>query len=250
MVAVNQQPIWLPEKKYYEYSYHKFFNPEVEYDSWIPWDQWNYPKKDLLRFDHIIGQQLEHIRDKRVLDIACHLGYLSLFCLHNGADYVTGTNVRDRELSIAKEVVGLAGYKNVEFKNSNIYNIEEFNKLCNSHDTVLLSGILYHINNHYQILKTVADSSAQTIIIESKLNDSINIGDNPIINWKFEDVAESTLGFEENQQKTFVGVPNHKWIEKALHQLGFNIIYNEIFEFIDPNGTLSKRCVVVGQKSY
>jgi 2-polyprenyl-3-methyl-5-hydroxy-6-metoxy-1,4-benzoquinol methylase len=249
MTTVNQKPVWLPDKKYYEYSYHKFFNPEVEYDFWTPWDQWNYPTRDLLRFDHIIGQQLEHIQDKRVLDIACHLGYLSLFCLHNGASYVTGTNIRDRELSIAREVVGLAGYKNVEFKNSNIYNIEEFDKLCNSHDTVLLSGILYHINNHYQILKTIADSSAQTIIIESMLNDSINIGDNPIINWKFEDVAVSTLGFEDNQQKTFVGVPNHKWIEKALLQLGFNIIYNEIFEFTVANGTLSRRCVIVGQKS-
>ena len=248
MEIVNQ-PSWLPDKKFYEYSYHKIFNPEVEYNSWTPWDQWNYPEKDLLRFDHIIQQQLVHIQHKRVLDVACHLGYLSLFCLHNGASYVTGTNIRDTELSIANEVIDLAGYTNYKLLNSNIYNNNEFSKLCNLHDTVLLSGILYHVNNHYQILKTVADSSAQTLIIESMLDNSIDIGTNPIINWKFEDVSNPTQGFERNQKTTFVGVPNHKWIEEALLQVGFKIIYNKLFEFTTSSGMLSRRCVVVGQKS-
>jgi hypothetical protein len=244
----NQHVAWLPDKKYYEYAYHKFFNPEVTLDSWVPWDQWEYPERDLLRFNHIIGQQINHIQNKRVLDVACHLGYLSLFCLHNGASYVTGTNVRDKELSIAKEIIELAGYTNYELLNSNIYNIEEFCKLCNLHDTVLLSGILYHINNHYQILKAIADSTAQTLILESLLSDSVDIGNHPIINWKFEEVSEPTQGFEENQRQTFVGIPNHKWIEIALLQVGFKIIYNEIFEFTKPNGVLTKRCVLVGQK--
>jgi len=169
--------------------------------------------------------------------------------LHNKASYVTGTNVRDRELAIANEIGKLAGYTNFEFLNSNIYNSEEFSKLCNQHDTILLSGILYHINNHCQVFKTIADSSAQTLIIESMLDDSIDIGSDPIINWKFEDVKNSVSGFENNQQKTFVGIPNHRWIEKAMAQFGFNIIYNEIFKYNRPNGTLSKRCVVVGKKS-
>lgn len=242
-------PSWLPDKKYYEYSYHKFSNPEIAYDSWTPWAQWNYPERDLLRFDHIIKQQIDHIQDKRVLDVACHLGYLSLFCLHNKASYVTGTNVRNIELNIANEITELAGYTNFKFLNSNIYNVEEFSNLCNQHDTILLSGILYHVNNHCQIFKTIADSSAQTLILESMLTDSIDIGSAPIINWKFEDVSNSTSGFEENQQKTFVGIPNHKWIEVAMVQFGFDIIYNKIFEFTKPNGKLTRRCVVVGTKS-
>lgn len=242
-------PSWLPDKKYYEYSYHKFFNPAVTYESWTPCDQWNYPERDILRFDHIVGQQINYIQNKRVLDVACHLGYLSLFCLHNGASYVTGTNVRNTELAVANEVATLAGYTNFEFLNSSIYNSEEFYKLCNQHDTILFSGILYHINNHCQIFKTVADSSAQTLIIESMLTDSIDIGSTPIINWKFEDTTISTLGFEDNQQKTFVGIPNHRWIEESMLHFGFNIVYNKIFDFTKPDGKLTRRCVVVGTKS-
>jgi 2-polyprenyl-3-methyl-5-hydroxy-6-metoxy-1,4-benzoquinol methylase len=248
MATKKQQQPWLPDKKYYEYSYHKFFNPEVEFDSWQPWDQWQYPDRDLTRFDHIIGQQLDHIRGKRVLDVACHLGYLTLFCLHNQASYVTGTNIRETELAIAREINSLAGYTNFEFLNSNIYNIDEFKNLCNLHDTVIVSGLLYHINNHYQILKTIADSTAQTLILESTLDNSIDLGGNSIINWVHENTDDPTNGFEDDQSITFVGVPNHKWIEKALVQVGFKIIYNKIYEYTRTSGTLSRRCVVVGQK--
>jgi 2-polyprenyl-3-methyl-5-hydroxy-6-metoxy-1,4-benzoquinol methylase len=244
----DQNPSWLPNKKYYEYAYHKFFNPEISYIDWTPWDEWTYPDRDLLRFDHIIGKQIAHIQNKRVLDVACHLGYLSLFCLHNRAAYVTGTNIRDRELSIATEVAQLAGYNNYEFVNSNIYNLDEFYKLCNTHDTVLLSGILYHINNHYQLLKTIADSSAQTLILESSIENAIDIAEYPIVNWKLENTDISTSGFEDNQSTTFVGIPNHKWIEQTLKQLAFKITYNEIIEYSNPMGRRVKRCILIGQK--
>ena len=244
----DQNTIWLPDKKYYEYAYHKFFNPEVNYANWTPWDEWNYPERDLLRFDHIIRQQVAHIQNKTVLDVACHLGYLSLFCLHNGAKQVTGTNVRDKELSIAKEISQLAGYTNCEFLNSNIYNLEKFYKLCNAHETVLLSGILYHVNNHYQLLKTIADSSAQTLILESSIQHAIDLAEYPIINWRMENTDISTSGFEDDQSITFVGIPNHKWIEQALRQLGFKLTYNEIIEYNDPSGRRTKRCILVGQK--
>lgn len=243
-------PTWLPDKRYYEYAYHKFFNPKVTYNTWNSWDEWHYPEKDLIRFKHIIGDQLDHIQNKRVLDVACHLGYLSLFCLHNNASYVTGTNVRDRELEIADEVGKIAGYNNLEFINSNIYHTEEFLKLCNSHDTILLSGIIYHINNHYQVLKTIADSSAQTVIIETDLHKAINLGSNPIINWIVEETGLWSEGFEENQTTTFVGVPNRQWIEQSLLQLNFTILYNKKFEFIDNNRISRDRCVIVGQKNF
>jgi len=248
MVKVNE-PTWLPDKKYYEYAYHKFFNPSVEYQTWQPWNEWTYPERDLIRFHHIINQQLDYIQKKRVLDVACHLGYLSLFCLYHGSSFVTGTNIRERELSIAKEINTIAGYNNFNFIDSDIYNIEEFANLCNRHDTVLLSGILYHINHHYQVLKAIAESSADTVIIESCLHNSITLGNSPIINWTFENVFDSVSGYEKNQSTTFVGIPNHQWIEKALLQLKFHIVYNEIFDYKRVDGTVKKKCVIVGKKS-
>jgi ubiquinone/menaquinone biosynthesis C-methylase UbiE len=241
-------PAWLPDKKYYEYSYHKFFNPDVEWKNWTAWDQWTYPDRDLMRFGHIIGKQIQHIKNKRVLDVACHLGYTSLFCLHNDARYVTGTNVRDFELSIAREVTGLAGYSNCNFVNSDLYNLAEFASQCDDHDTVFLCGILYHVNNHYEILQTVAKSRAQTLILESDLSNAIDLGLNAIVHWKSEPTADSTSGYEKNKNSTFVGVPNQRWFEYALQSLGFSIAYNHIIEFSKPNGIWTRRCIMVAQK--
>jgi len=241
-------PEWLPDKKYYEYSYHKFFNPTVEWKDWNPWDEWTYPDRDLVRFEHMIGKQLQYIKNKRVLDIACHLGYTSLFCLHNGASYVTGTNIRDFELSIAREITGLAGYSNCDFVFSDIYNQSEFANQCNDHDTVLLSGILYHLNNHYEVLQTVAKSRAQTLILEVDLSNAIDLGMNAIINWSSEPTAESTNGYEKNKSSTFIGVPNQRWIEWALQSLDFKITYNQIMEFSKTDGIWARRCVIVAQK--
>lgn len=239
---------WLPDKKYYEYAYHKFFNPEVNYTDWKPWDEWSYPDRDLLRFGHIVKQQLPHIKDKRVLDLACHLGYISLFCLHNNAEFVTGTNVRDRELGIANEICSLAGYSNFNFVNSDIYDLDELSTLCNNHDTIMLCGIIYHVNNHYQLLKTIANSSASCVIIDSLLDNSIESGTLPIISWQHELTNISVNAFENNKSSSFVGIPNHKWFEKALVDLNFKIVYNDIFTYMDTRGQFSKRCVITAIK--
>jgi len=239
---------WLPNKKYYEYAYHKFFNPEVTYDKWQPWDQWTYPDADVLRFDHIINQQLSHITNRRVLDIACNLGYISLFCLHNNAEFVTGTNVRNRELSIADEICTLAGYSNYKFINSCIYNLNELLDLCNTHDTVVLSGIIYHINHHYQLLKTIADSSASCIIIETQFDNAIDIGTTPIISWSRENTQISSNGFEPGKDTTFIGTPNRRWVEQALIDLNFKISYNKTIEYSKVEGRFTQRGILTAIK--
>ena len=239
---------WLPDKKYYEYAYHKFFNPDTEYLNWQPWDQWTYPDRDLLRFKHIIHDQLPYIQDKKVLDVACHLGYLSLFCLHNNVSYVTGTNVRDRELFIASEICTLAGYDNFKFLNSDLYNLEEFKTLCNSHDTVILSGIMYHINNHYELLQTIADSSAQHIIIESQLDHDDPDPLKPYMRWRHENTQSSVNGKFRDKDNCFVGIPNRKWFEEALVDLNFKIVYNEVIEYAKPDNTFTTRCIITAER--
>ena len=198
---------WLPDKKYYEYAYHKFFNPTAEFSSWIPDNNWRYPDRDIIRFHHTIFDQLEYIKDHRVLDVATHLGYLTLFCLHNQATHVTATDVRLRELAIAKEICSLAGFKNFQMLNSDVYDLIEFRELCNKHDTILLSGIMYHLNHHYTFLHTIADSYIKNIAIETKFfEDQYN--DQPCIQWMNELSVHSTNGFFLCNDELFVGWPN------------------------------------------
>jgi SAM-dependent methyltransferase len=239
---------WLPDKKFYEYAYHKYFTPEVEYNTWEPWSEWDYPERDIMRFEQIIKNQTEYIQNKRVLDIGCHLGYISLFCLHNRATSVTGTNVRERELSISREICELAGYSNFDFIHSDIYNINEFKNLCNQNDTVIISGVMYHINHHYSVLQTLADSSAKYVIIESQLDGVDNDTDIPYMRWQYEDALDSGNGLHRNNLKSFVGTPNRRWFEDALADLNFKILYNSTIDYITPSGRPTKRCIITATK--
>ena len=241
---------WLPHKKYYEFAYHKYFNPEVVYDQWEPWDEWDYPDRDLLRFKHIIAEQIKYVSNKKVLDLACHLGYTSLFCLHNGAESVTGTNIRDKEIQISNEICTYAGYKNFKFLNSNLYNKKELKKLCNNHDTIYFTGVLYHLNNHFEILETLCQSKARTIIIESKvpMNNYEYDCEDPLILWDNEDTSKSYNGWYYQEPVAYVGIPNTCWIIEALKNLGMEIVYNKSIEYRKSNGKMTRRTIITANK--
>lgn len=237
-------PDWLPDKKYYEYAYHKFFNHDIDYQNWQPWDEWTYPDRDILRFTHIIGNQLNHIRHKRVLDVACHLGYLTLFCLHNEAAFVTATNIRSRELSIAQEVLALTYHTNYALLLSDLNDETCFRDLCNQHDTILFSGIIYHISNHYEKLKSIYQSSADTLIIEGKQPDILGC----CVQWMHESSDDPCNAFDKNKSTAFVGMPTNTWVESALIDIGWSIVYNETVSYTKPDHTPTQRYIITAKK--
>jgi len=104
------------------------------------------------------------------------------------------------------------------------------------------------VNNHYEVLQTVANSRAQTLILESDLSNAIDLGMTAIVHWYSEPTAESTNGYKKNKSSTFIGAPNQRWIERALQSLDFKITYNQIMEFSMPNGIYARRCTMVAQK--
>ena len=243
-------PTWLPDKKYYEYIHHKFFNLnlDVKWETWKPWDEWTYPDSDIIWLSHVIGNQIPYLKNQRVLDVGCSLGFISLFCLHNGASYVTGIDVRDELLDLAREVNGLAGYSNHEFKNINVTQHQQILDLCNKHDTVMLAGILPVITDHYGLLRVIAESTARTVIIDSG-NTNIFGNTYPVVEWRELSTTHFRGPYQNTSPKLFVGTPNQKWIERALIDLKFKIVYNKIFNFIEEDGTINSHCVLVGIKS-
>ena len=235
----------LPDKKYYEFIYHKFFNPTVSYTEWKPWDQWDYPEKDLIRFKHIIVDNIDYIKDLKVLDVACHLGYLSLFCLHTGSKYVTGTNVREREIDLSQELCTIAGYNNFKFINLNLYDFVSMTTQLNQHDTVLLSGILYHVNNHYQLLEYITNSNIKNIIIESEVTDN---NDQAIVNWVHENSEHRVNGFYNDLEELYVGIPSLKFLTELLRYFKWDIKSSVSFPFSSSTNRLHQRAVVVATR--
>ena len=124
---INSIKKQLPDKKYYEFAYHMFFNKqfdnlEKQWQSWEPWEIWDYPIQDLNRFDNIIIKNIDKISGKNILDIGCNLGYLSLFCLHAGCNDIQGIDVRKNKLNIANFICTKAGFLKSEYISPNVSN--------------------------------------------------------------------------------------------------------------------------------
>jgi len=234
---------FLPNIKYYEYAYHKWFsdNP-VEWDSWKPASpEWDYPDQDVTRFSKIIGENVDIIKGKRVVDFACHLGYIGLFCLHNQAQFVTGTNVRQNCLNIADEICFRAGYNNYSFVNSNIYDYAKTTELCNNADTAILAGIFYHLHDHYGVIESITRSTVKNIIIETTNIET----DKPVVEWRV--IKESDVsGFSGvSVDLHYEGKPSDKWIEDIMHFFKWNLQTKDHFIMPDNHPANSKRSVLV-----
>lgn len=226
-IQIQQQ---LPDKKFYEYVYHKFYNPDCDFDSWKPCDEWNWPVQDLLRFKYILLDNCEHIKNKKIADIGCHLGYMTWIMNHLGANQVTGTNVRSRELNLAKELCQRAGCEGTNFVLSDVHNYNDLLYICNQHDTVLLSGLLYHVTDQLSILETVTKSSAKSVIIDIREDLQTGNSHRPIIVYRKDHLQNSVDGWSNNiQDQMIVGHPNQAWINFAMEFLNWTLLSNKSY---------------------
>ena len=208
-----------PDVKWYEYSYRKFFEPTETYETWKFSGAWDYPEKDQLRFSNIITNNVDLLTEKRVLDLGCHIGYLSLFALHNNATFVTGVNIRNDELAIGKEVIALAGYRNAEFISHDVTDFEWLATECSKHDTVIIAGLIYHLTDFVGFFRAITYSTAKNLIIESEILDTEQAYCKVVV----EDATFRTNGVDPDGKETCLSiVPSRKFIVDILQFLGWN----------------------------
>lgn len=224
----------LPNKKYYEFAYHmftqnKFENLEQEWKEWKEWPIWNYPIYDLNVFNKILIENSKFIKNKNILDIGCSIGYHSLFCLNLECNNVIGIDARKKKLNIADFICKKFGSDRHQFRNIDINDKEMLYSVSKNIDTILFIGVIYHVSNHYEILRNLSDSTATTMIIEKM--DSHKFHDSPIPNiyWEHESVSVSRNGYSEKHDEILVGKPNQAWINSVMKELGWRLIKTEHF---------------------
>jgi len=225
----------LPDKKYYEFLYHAWFTKnttEVKkfYEKWNEWKEWHYPIDDLVRFKKIVLDNKQHIKDKKILDIGSHLGYISLFCLYNGCQKVIGVEPRKIKHELSNFICAEAGYQNFEFVLGSTH--DNFIFTDYAIDTVILSALIYHIADHYTLLEKISKSSAKCLIIENCEKKDIAFQINPQVKWEIEKTSEGkdNGGWFGNKTQSLVGTPNQPFINQIMFELGWTLQTNQYFQ--------------------
>jgi len=242
----------LPDKKYYEFAYHmlfegKFSNLDQEWKKWQQWPIWNYPIYDLNRFNKVIIENCKFIEHKRILDVGCSIGYQSLFCLNLGCDKVIGFDARKEKLNIADFICTKFGSDRHQFYHMDINDKTMLSSVSTDIDTILFSGVIYHVPNHYEILRNLSDSSAKTMIIENRDSHKFYDCQTPNVYWEYEPVSDTMNGYSEKHDQILIGKPNQVWINTAMKELGWKLIKTEHF-YMNNKHPLYPRCASVFER--
>ena len=176
------------------------------------------------RIKNIVLDNIEFIKGYNLIDFGCRYGEIALACMHNGAKSVTATDIRKDNIFVVEQLKNIIGYKNFYTEISDIHDYNKNVNLTKNKDTVLLCGLLYHVHDHYEIIKSIAKSKPLYIIIDTEENEAIKHNPEPLIHWSTESRLMSMLGWDDEQSNILVGHPNTAWLDLSMSLVGYEKI--------------------------
>ncbi len=121
------------------------------------------------RYTMLIDRHRRLLDGATVLDLASHDGRFTLAALRAGARHVVGVEIDD--VLVARANANMAAYgvepASYEFVTRDMF--RHFDEL-DEFDIVFCFGILYHINDHMQLLSNIAGVQPKWIIIDTKIS--------------------------------------------------------------------------------
>jgi hypothetical protein len=180
----------------------------------------------MVRYQQVLLDNIDLIRGRHVVDFAVNLGIFAFGCLHNGAQSVVGTEIRtDMVEHLDKVCTQYSHPKNkIDIKQADIHDYQNNTVLCQGKDTVLLSGILYHIQDHYPVIKSICAASPQHIILETVDFTKGNETDTPCVYWRNEQTQIRLHAWNYGESAVPVGLPNTAWLDMVLNSFGYHRI--------------------------
>ena len=170
----------------------------------------------------------EHmIKNKTVLDLACHDGVSTGNIKNLGSKYIYGVEARKELIDTAKNNV----QENVEFFVGDIQDDSLISPLVKKSDTVIVLGVLYHLYNHFGFFSLILKPNIEHVLIETIAGPETL---NPEMFWGFEKVDSSKMGWHDTANVIPNGTPNLSWILQAAKAFGFDCDWVKYYGFLRP----------------
>lgn len=161
------------------------------------------------------------IKNKRVLDLACHDGTSSMILYDSGAASVVGVDIRDDLIKFANQ--SRQG-KNIFYFCNDIENLDLLSALVKESDIVVCLGAFYHLRNNFDWLDTVCAENVERVILETMFGvESPQAHIFPL----FENTSLRANGYHPKYKKVPVNQVNFSWIYQAMMQFDWRLEYLE-----------------------
>lgn len=121
-----------------------------------------------VRAQILLGENIEYIKRKRILDLGCYFGTYSYIALQFGAESVLGVDSSVELIKQANEMFKASGlsHETYDFVTQDVIQYLD-NSSENSFDTIFCFGLLYYIPDNYHFLRLLKKVARKAIIIDT-----------------------------------------------------------------------------------
>lgn len=176
------------------------------------------------RHKRIIDANVEHIRDKTILDLASHNGRWSYAAIVAGAQFVMG--IEGRQYLIDRGMPEFADIDSSKYKFAcgDIFEMRDIvRSSCGLErfDTIFCLGVFYHISDHYRLLRLMAGFRPDTIILDGSFLKT----DEMMVRFRLEDPEDHSMAIREvgGSDKSVAGVASFGFLKTAARLNGYEV---------------------------
>jgi predicted nicotinamide N-methyase len=178
----------------------------------------------LIRYQHVVLDNLDIIKGANIVEFAADNAFFSFASLHHGAESVLATEVLPQQANKIAQTAHKYGHNNFLVCEADIYKYEYNTQICCNKDLVFLCGILNHVNDHYNIIKSVCQARPTWLIVETELFDTKLENSQPSVFWRNEFSYSRRSGHNQNSLQSIVGLPNTAWFDLTLGSFGYQSV--------------------------
>lgn len=176
-----------------------------------------------MRKSQYLPPNIGMIKDKVVLDLACHDGESTSIIHKLGAKHIYGVDVRKELIDCAAQQIQT---NNVEFFERDITDYNFISTLVSKSNAITCFGVFYHLFDHFRFLTQILKPNIEHVLIETEFGtESIH----PKMDWVFEATNHKLHGYSGDLKIIPVGIPNLSWILYSAEILGFKCDWIQYF---------------------
>ena len=150
----------------------KFLNDHTITGNTILHDKKELPYAYKIRIQTQLVDNIDLIKDKNVIDFGADFGQFTYPCVVLGCKSVTSAQVVEPHNIAIKSAAQCFGLLDkIKTLQCDLYDLPGVQSCLTGIDTILLLGVIYHVNHHYQLLEEFTKSSATGIVIDSVIKD-------------------------------------------------------------------------------
>ncbi len=106
------------------------------------------------------------------IDLACHQGYFSHHLSTMGHQQVTGIDARKEHIDDASLICEAMGHQNIQFQQRDVFSLTP--ETDGQFDTVLMFGLLYHLENPVGALRVAKSLCKQVCLVETQVGPHVS----------------------------------------------------------------------------